>query len=205
MWSSYDCYLTAARDVLGLKLAPHSKYSAWEQAAIHGGFRVLHEKFCMVSDFPLYIKKDEQNRPHCENGPSHEWRDGWKLYHWHGVRVPPRWIENKESITPKEALSEPNMELRRAACSIVGWEKIISQLDARSIDCDPDPQIGHLIEVDLPGEENQKITARYVRVQCGTGRMFAFGVPPTIKTAIEAQAWKEEIPLKEWTKPQIRT
>jgi len=60
----------------------------WEECVVHGGFRVLHEDFCMVSDFPEILLKDEQNRPHCENGPSHKWRDGWSLYHWHGVSIP---------------------------------------------------------------------------------------------------------------------
>ena len=49
----YDCYLTAMRDILGLRLKEHENYKYWEEAAIHGTFRVMHEKFCIVADFPL--------------------------------------------------------------------------------------------------------------------------------------------------------
>src|SRR5690606_25305506 len=70
MWAGYDCYLTACRDILGLELREHEAYAYWEQAAIHGGFRVMHEEFCMVSDFPEAIRVDGRNLPHCETGPS---------------------------------------------------------------------------------------------------------------------------------------
>ncbi|MCC8949327.1 hypothetical protein H8A97_30550, partial [Bradyrhizobium sp. Arg62] len=111
MWAGYDGYITACRDILGLELREHAAYAHWEQAAIHGGFRVMHEEFCLVSDFPEVILKDDQNRPHCETGPSHRWRDGWSLYHWHGTKIPAEWIEDKASLTPAIALGEQNMEL----------------------------------------------------------------------------------------------
>ncbi len=37
MWAERDSYLTAARDILGLRLSAHEAYAHWEQAAIHGG------------------------------------------------------------------------------------------------------------------------------------------------------------------------
>lgn len=201
MWAGYDCYLTACRDILGLELREHEAYTHWEQAAIHGGFRVMHEEFCLVSDFPELILKDEQNRPHCETGPSHRWRDGWSLYHWHGIRVPAEWIENKASLTPQVALSQTNMELRRAACEIIGWNRILSELDAKTIDRDNDPEIGELVEVSLPDLRNK---ARFLRVRCGTGREFAIGVPPHINKALDAQAWIVGLEPKDFQPPEIR-
>ena len=64
MWGWWDCYLTAARDILGLRLEPHEKYKYWEEAAIHGSFRIMHPEFCMISDFPLILKKDEKGDNH---------------------------------------------------------------------------------------------------------------------------------------------
>ncbi len=125
MWAGYDCYLTSCRDILGLELTSHAGYAHWEQAAIHGGFRVMHEEFCLVSDFPETLRVDDQNRPHCETGPSHKWRDGWALYFWHGTKVPAEWIEDKKSLTPAIALGQDNAELRRAACEIIGWVNIL--------------------------------------------------------------------------------
>lgn len=190
MWASWDCYLTAARDILGLRLPSHAAYDAWERAAIEGGFRCMHKKFCIVSDFPQILRVDDQNLPHCEDGPSHRWRDGWSLYHWHGVRVPAEWIEDRASLSPAVALSQSNIELRRAACEILGWDRILKELDAVTIDCDPDPEIGELVEVSLPDAGRE----RFLRVRCATGRQFAIPVPPTMKTALEANAWTYDIP-----------
>jgi len=127
MWAAWDSYLTAARDVLGLKLPQHDEYKHWENAAREGGFRIMHEEFCIVSNFPKTIKKDDQNRPHCDDGPSHEWRDGCKLYHIHGVRIPNWIMENPEKITPKTIDDEENSEVRRVMIEKFGTARYISE------------------------------------------------------------------------------
>lgn len=201
MWAGYDSYLTACRDILGLELREHEAYAHWEQAAIHGGFRVMHEEFCLVSDFPETLRVDDQNRPHCENGPSHRWRDGWSLYHWHGTRIPAEWIEDRKSLTPTIALKETNVERRRAACELLGWSNILRELKATTIDTDPDPQIGDLVQVRLP---DLREPAKFLRVQCGTGREFAIGVPPHINKSLDAQAWIVGLEPKDFQRPEIR-
>jgi hypothetical protein len=199
MWSYWDCYLSAFRGVMGLELPEHEKYAAWESCAKEGGFRIMHEEFCMVSDRPSVLRVDDQNRPHCEDGPSHQWRDGWSLYHWHGVRVPDSWILDKASLTPQQALGQENTELRRAACEIVGWAKILKELKASTIDVDL-PQIGTLVEVGLPDSGKE----RFLRVRCATGREFAIPVPPEMKTALQANAWTYGLGPSEFT-PEVRT
>ena len=201
MWSYLDCYISAARDILGLRLPEHAAYEFWESAAIHGGFRMTHEEFCLVCDFPAILRTDAQNRPHCETGPSHRWRDGWSLYHWHGVRVPSIWIEDRSSLTPQIALTWPNLEQRRAACEIVGWNNVLRQLKSTIIDADFDPQIGTLIEVELP----QIGKARFLQVLCATGREFALAVPPTVQTALEGNAWTFDIPPDLLQQKETRT
>ena len=201
MWSGWDCYLAAARDVLCLRLPSHEKYDAWERAAIHGGFRLMHEKFCMVSDFPSVLRVDEQRRPHCADGPSHVWRDGWALYHWHGVVVPRRWIEDKASVTARDVLAEPNTEQRRAGMEIIGWDRAIEELHAVTVDVDDDPQIGTLLRCDLPDAPG----SQFLKVRCGTGRTFVLPIPPTVKTALEANAWTYDLPPDVLRKMQART
>ncbi len=112
MWAQYDAYLTAMRDVLGLRLPVHEKYASLEMAAIHGGYRYMHPQFCMVSDFPEFIHKDARHRPHCEDGPSHRWRDGWSLYYWHGVAVDEQIIMRPETLTASQVLAETNSAVR---------------------------------------------------------------------------------------------
>jgi hypothetical protein len=156
----------------------------------------------MVSDFPEIILKDDQNLPHCETGPSHRWRDGWSLYHWHGTRIPAEWIEDKASLTPKIALSQSNMELRRAACEILGWSNILASLDAKTIDSDADPEIGELVQVNLP---DLREPVKFLRVRCGTGREFAIGIPPHITKALDAQAWIVGLENSDYQPPEVRT
>jgi len=200
-WAQYDAFLTAMRDVIGLRLKEHENYKFWEDAAIHGTFRVMHEKFCIVSDFPEHLGIDDQNRAHGQEGPSHRWRDGWALYHWHGTAVPENWIMNKKSLTAKQAITWKNIEQRRAAIEIVGWANVLDQLDAKVIDEDGDPEIGTLLEVDLPNIGKEK----FLRVQCGTGRTFAIPVPPEMRTALEAQSWTWFLEPKDFAIPEIRT
>lgn len=199
MWPRPDCDLTAARDIFGLGIPP--QYACWEQAAIHGGFRVLHPEFVMVCDFPEVINVDAQGRPHCETGPSQRWRDGWSLYHWHGVRFPAEWIEDRASLTAKKALARPNIEQRRVACEIVGWANILRELDAKTIQRDDDPEIGELVEISIEGRR-----VRFLKVRCGTGREFALPVPPDMRTALQANAWTYGIDdAVKFIKPEVRT
>ncbi|MDE2022028.1 MAG: hypothetical protein KGI71_03955 [Patescibacteria group bacterium] len=162
MWSSYDCYLTACRDVLGLSLPEHEKFNAWEACAIEGGFRLMHDEFCMVSDRPEILKIDSENRPHCADGPSHRWRDGWALYHWHGLRIP----ENREYIIHSPGLitveaieAETNSEIRRVMMEKYGYERYMKECGAEVVDTAPDnhPLVGlrsaKLLCKQVPGDE----------------------------------------------------
>ena len=198
---NYVCYLTAMRDIIGLQLPEFEIYKYWEEAAIHGTFRVMGDDFCIVSDFPEVLKVDAENRSHCQNGPSHRWRDGWELYHWHGVSIPKEWIMNPGHLTAEMAITWENIEQRRAACEILGWAKILKELKAKVIDTDGDPEIGELLEVELPGIGKEK----FLRVLCGTGREFALPVPPEMKTALEAQSWTWGIDKNDFVKPEVRT
>jgi hypothetical protein len=144
MWSSWDCYLTAFRDVIGLRLPEYEKYAAWEACAIEGGFRFMHEEFCIVSDRPDILTVDERNRPHGEAGPSHRWRDGWSLYYWHGVQVNKQIVEHPETITVAQIRTESNAEVRRVMTERYGYERYCADAKLEKVDeCPADhPIIG---------------------------------------------------------------
>ena len=207
MWSSYDCYITAMRDIIGLDFPEFESYKYWEQAAIHGGFRVMHEKFCIVSDFPEILKVDDQNRPHCEDGPSHRWRDGWELYHWHGTVVPKEWILDTPDV--KDVFNTSDIEVRAAGFEILGWANLLDHLDAKLIDKDDDPLIGELYSVKLPDLEGEHLIVKYT---CPRNGIMGQPVPPRnhlndepIDTILGAKAWLAESTLAEYIPPEIRT
>jgi hypothetical protein len=116
------------------------------------------------------------------------------------VRVPSEWIENKTNIDPALALNHKNIEERRCLAEILGWEKILSQLEPVVIDTDSNPQMGQLLEVDLPDSGKEK----FLKVLCGTGRTFVLPVPPEMKTARQANAWTYGLEEGQYD-PEIRT
>jgi hypothetical protein len=69
------------------------------------------------------------------------------------------------------------------------------------VDENPDPQIGILLELQLPDLDKP---SRFVRVKCGTGRTFAVCVPDFIETAHEGQAWMSGLDVDHFTKPEFR-
>jgi hypothetical protein len=184
-WASWVGYVGFMRDVLGWNDPVLEHFEIDEALTGSCGWVWWHENVLAISDRPSAIHRDGQGRLHNEVGPSIVYRDGWSLWHWHGVSVPSEWIENRASLTAQIALGQQNVERRRAACEIVGWEKILTELKAETIDKDEDQTVGELIEVNLPDSGKE----RFLRVVCGTGRRFAIPVPREMKTALAANAW----------------
>jgi hypothetical protein len=154
----------------------------------------------ILTNLPTSIKKDDEGRLHCDNGPAISYDNSdFEVYIWHGVRIPPEWIRDK-SLTAEQALKHPQIEQRRAACEILGWHNVLEQLNSIIIDDHDDEEIGTLIEVEIPDIG----TERFLKVKCGTGRIFAIPVPPDIKTALEANAWTYGVAANDYI-PEIRT
>jgi hypothetical protein len=192
MWGYWDAHLTAARDILKLELEQHKKYKYWEHAAIHGGPRLMHAKFCMVSDFPEVLKKDEQNRPHSDKGPSHRWRDGWELYFWHGVRVTKQIVDAPQTLTVSQIEAETNAEVRRVMIERFGQARFLRESGAK------------IVDKDVMGGREYTLYQKEVRndepilmVKCinataeadGSFHEYFIRVPPTMKSALGAVAW----------------
>ena len=83
---------------------------------------------------------------------------------------------------------------------MVKWVNILKELDAKVIDEDGDPEIGTLLEADIPDSGKE----RFLQVRCGTGRDFVLPVPKTMRTAIEANAWTYGLDVKDF-QPEVRT
>jgi hypothetical protein len=189
-WSGWVAYLSFFRHVAKLDLPIYDKFRHYEAATIHGSWRWMHPKFCIVSDRPASIKIDHLRRPHCEDGPSHEWRDGWRLYHWHGQRVDPDIIERRHEITPTMIRAEKNAEMRRVLTEIYahvhGPGKIIQDMGAKLMSEDTaQDRPRRLYEVD---------GGRFIHVingslePDGTRREFFLGADPDAKTPHDAIA-----------------
>lgn len=186
-YGCHDAYWLAYYDFfeneVGLDFC--SKLNGLKELAHHCGWLSMYDDTVVFQHRPEIIKFDDQNRLHCENGPAIRYRDGYSVYAWHGTRIPAEWIENKHSLSVSVALTWDNIEQRRCAAEIIGWAKVLRELDSHVIDSDNDPMIGNLLEVNIPEIGREK----FLQVVCGTGRTFAIPVPPEMKTALEANAW----------------
>ena len=201
LWGTgFASWVSFFRDVCGWEDPLLEKFSVLETLVKSCGWTWWHQNVLAISDRPRVISRDNENRLHCETGPSIAYPDGWSLFHWHGVSVPAGWIMDKQSLSAKTALTWENIEQRRAACEIVGWAKIMHELDARVIDEDGDPEVGILLEAEIPDSGRE----RFLKVLCGTGREFVLPVPPEMQTALEANAWTYGLDKFEY-KPEVRT
>ena len=99
---------------------------------------ILLNSFCIVSELPSKILRNSQNKLHSENSSAVEWRDGFGMYYWNGIRIPKEWILSKECITKSTIDSEVNIERRRCLMEIIGIEKYFELLNITCIDKDID-------------------------------------------------------------------
>ena len=167
------------------------------------GWWIPHEEYIIFQDRPNLIRFDDQKRLHNPIGPALSYRDGDAIYAWHGTRIPPEWI-NPGTLTASEALSVRNQDERLAACEILGWENILKELDAVELDRHPNPQVGILVEVVFPDPVGKQRFVRVCETADGKGRMFALGVRPDCKTALEGVLSTFSLPADESLVPALR-
>lgn len=215
-FGSLDAYWLSTHDyaeeVLGMDyehLTEH--FHAYKEFAKSCGGAFTFDERAFVFEKPT-LKFDENGREHAENDLAIKFPDGTGLACWHGQRIPNEWMINPDSLTAEKALTWSQADQRQAACEIVGWDKILEQLNAKVIDryINPqtgeyDPSIGELVEVELPPVDNEPMGKdRFLRCMCGTGRIFAMPVPPDMQRAKQANAWLANENEDEYN-PEVRT
>ena len=199
-YSQYDlAELSKYMCLADANLIPKTRLmEALHKLCLSTGWVLPSRKVCFVSERPEILKTDDRGLPHCVDGPAIKYSDGFAIYAWHGQPYPAEWVKNPPR--PAIALHWSNLEQRRVACEMVGWDNIIDELGGQLIDKDDDPGIGELVRVNLPGSGVEN----FLRVTCGTGRRFALPVPPEMKTALEANAWTWGLEPHQY-KPEVRT
>ena len=203
-WSGWTAFLSFFKDVAKLPL-DYSKYEHWEKSTIHGGPRIMHEKFCMICDRPEILLVDAQNRPHCDTGPFCKWRDGSALYSIHGVRVPKFVVETPDKITVEVIEKENNAEVRRIMIQRYPGGQAKWMMDTGAVLQHRDKR-GKLWRKSRKDDTDMVI----LEVLNSTPepdlsiKTYHLRVPPEMKTATEASAWLSYQTVKTYN-PQIET
>jgi hypothetical protein len=142
----------------------------------------------VLTERPRLLARDALGRLHSATGPALAYPDGWALYAWHGVLVPPRVVLAPEALTAQEITAEPDVEARRAMLERFGAERYLQETGAAVVDADAR---GTLYRAELPGDEPLVM----VRVRDatpaadGAHREYWLRVPPGTRTVQEAVAW----------------
>jgi len=170
-------------------------WDPYEKASIHGGPRYMHERFTIVSDRPRVLRMDDAHRPHCDDGPSHTWSDGWSLYHWHGTRVPARLITAPETYTRAELAEEANSELHRALAERLGWDRYLELREVDTIDrwVDPVTNLDYELldtKTRLGPDQPRLLRMRSPRLHNGSQPHFIEPVDPELRSAQAARKWQ---------------
>lgn len=215
MWASSVAFVVFGRD--HAKLAErglidpnlYEKYRPWDTLARLSGFRWVHEQFCVISDFPTQFMVDAAGLGHNERGPYARWADGFALYSRHGVRVPARWVEERDKVAPSEVLRCENVEQRAAGAALIGWPRMLKSLKCKVIHDSGIDSVGQLIELTLPGLPDP---GRFLKAICPRNGVIVEGVPYVsdvdnlpIETAFHAQAWRIGDRQDEYQHPPRRT
>lgn len=167
------------------------------------GWWFPHKTFCVMSDRPevIHVERNNQgiNILHSNREAAIRWRDGYSFYFWHGIRIPARAIENVESYSAPEILSEKNTEVRRALMSLYGWNRILPEVNASLIDSHSNPEIGNLYEFFIGGQRYHVVECHDPGLIFGKSRQKPFncmiGTRPSINTVVDSL--KDLYPLYE--------
>ena len=154
---------------------------------------------CFISDKPEMIKM-KNGKLHNDNGPVLRYRDGWSLWRLNGVKVNKELVETKtEDLDCKLVLTEKNAEVRREIIRKIGIERVIRDLQAKTIEKSEDGMY-ELLNLDI-------IDGRYrpylKMLNPSISTWHIEGIHPDCKTIEQALAWRNG--EDKYEKPEILT
>jgi hypothetical protein len=115
----------------------NSDFEQFKSLLLSGIYDMIQlDGFCIVSNLPTKILRDEAGRLHNLNGPAIEFKDGYAQYYIHGRAIDDDIFNRAVSgqLTREEFISEKNDEIRSAYFELLGSERLMTLLGAELID-----------------------------------------------------------------------
>lgn len=193
---------------IGIDYTPDviNKFNCYMDFANNSNVSYLMDTIAICSDKPSVLKFHGNHVVHSLDGPAIQWPDEFSLYVWNGTKIPPRFIDNRHKITPKQILSETNVEHRRIMKEIYaathGPDKFLSDLKAKKVSEDVNHGFARVL-YDVQGE-------RFIHVINGSlepdgqRREFILGADPNASNPHQAVASSYGIPVDKYTE-SVRT
>lgn len=178
-YSVYDYYLTV------LNLTCCEPMTPLMEVSKEVNWWMPTKEIVYMTEKPIRCLLDDNNLLHADGIKAIEYKDGFGVYSWHGVRLP----ENYGSVfstswKPEWVMTETNSELRRILIREIGYEKLLTTLEAKSIDVFREYE---LLQMLVP---NSLVAYKLLKMTCpSTGKEHFLRTPPEIETAEQAITW----------------
>ncbi|MFF2083477.1 DUF6745 domain-containing protein [Nocardia sp. NPDC058176] len=168
--------------------APGHPLDGVAAVAAEAGWWWPYEKVAVLTERPLELHRDEAGRLDRGDGPALAYADGFALYAWRGMPVPAEFLDSLRALTPARIREEENAELRRVMLEYYGYDRYLTESDARPLHRD---ETGILWRIALDGDEDVVMVevVNSTPEPDGTHRTYWLRVPPTTRTAREGVAW----------------
>jgi len=188
-------------DVCGLRRQTSALSGLW-QVAKNAAWILPHERLCWLSERPTIIRSDTNGRLHAADGPALGCRDGWSVYAWKGVLVPPWIIERPERINVRSIAANHDPQIRRCMIDILTPQRFIAEGGAYRVSQD---ETGILWRQRWRWEAWAAVeVVNGTAEPDGTRKHYFLQVPPTVRSAREAVAWTYGLTEQRY-RPKLRT
>jgi len=199
-WLSVYEYL---RGMLGLKVETEPLLGLWQVAA-NAGWLQPHAQTCWLAERPELLCGDVNDRLHHAVGPALRFRDGFSVWAWKGVEVPPDILEQPEKITLAAIDAQVNVQVRRCMIEIMTPRRYVAEGGAVRIAED---------ETGILWRKAWLASDAWAAVEVinatpepdGTRKHFFLQVPANLHTAREAVAWTYGLTANIYADLAVRT
>ncbi|MFL6117831.1 MAG: DUF6745 domain-containing protein [Catenulispora sp.] len=146
------------------------------------------ENAVILTERPLALRLDDQNRPHHGAGPAIAYSDGFALHSWRGTPLTAEFGARLAATTPDLIRAEGNAEQRRMMVEYYTPERFLKESGARPIQQD---EAGKLWRMEMPGDEAIVLVevVNSTPEPDGTFNVYFLRVPPDTATAKAGVAW----------------
>ena len=191
------------RNVLDLRAETERLCGLWQLARSLGWIQA-HEHACWLVERPNLLLGDARDRLHNAKGPALRYPDGWSVWAWKDIEVPPWMIEQPEKITLETIDAEPDVQVRRCMIEIMTPQRYV--------------ELGGPVRVaeDDAGilwRKSWRASDSWAAVEVvnatpepdGTRKHFFLQVPANMRTAREAVAWTYGLSEDAYARLLVRT
>ena len=144
-----------------------------------GGWWWPYEHVAVLTERPVDLHRDNLGRLHRGDGPALAYPDGWTLFAWRGMPIPPEVAAELPGLTVTRIQAETNAEVRRVMLEHFGFERYLRDSEATRLHAD---EFGVLWRVRIPNDEPLTMVevVNATPEPDGSRRTYFLRVPPSV-------------------------